>query len=69
MLTGDYSEGDGPEVVLGVAHGFGRGLALTIGGTLALAFGSAGLAVAIAAFTFVRRYRAKRRPPDVPTGG
>lgn len=70
VLTAEYPHGDGAQVVLGVAHGFGRGLALTIGGTLALAFGSAGLAAAIAALTFLRRYRAKRRPPIVqPTGG
>ncbi|HJR52344.1 MAG TPA: hypothetical protein VJ982_01385 [Gemmatimonadota bacterium] len=69
VLTGEYPEVGGPQVVLGVAHGFGRDLALTIGGTLALAFGSAGLAAAIAAFTFVRRYRAKRRPPAVPPIG
>ena len=70
VLTAEYPDGEGAQVVLGVAHGFGRGMALTIGGTLALAFVSSGLAVAIAAFTFVRRYRAKRRPPAVlPTGG
>ncbi len=57
VLTGEYPEGEGPQVVLGVAHGFGRGLALTIGGTLALAFGSAGLALALAVFTFLRRRR------------
>jgi hypothetical protein len=59
-LSGDYPGGAGSEVVLGVAHGFGRRLATTIAGTLALAFGSGVLAVALAAVTFVRRYRAKR---------
>ena len=55
MLVGEYPEGQGPQVVLAVAHGFGRQLALTIGGALALAFGSMGLALALAAITFVRR--------------
>lgn len=62
VLTAEYAEGQGPDVVLGVAQGFGTGLALTIGGTLALAFGSAGLALAIATVTFVRRYRTRRTP-------
>lgn len=69
VLTGEYPEGQGPQVVLGVAHGFGRGLALTIGGTLALAFGSAGLGLAIAIVTFVRRYRAKRAAAAGISGG
>lgn len=76
-LTGEYPDGSGSEVVLGVAHGFGRRLAVTIAGTLALAFGSAGLGFALAALTFLRRYRAKRRlataagtdAPDVPSAG
>jgi hypothetical protein len=59
VLVGEYPAGEGSQVVLGVAHGFGRGLALTIGGTLALAFGSAGLAVALAVITFLRRRRAR----------
>ncbi|MGH7566353.1 MAG: hypothetical protein ACREK2_05945 [Gemmatimonadota bacterium] len=62
LLSGEYPGGSGSEVVLGVAHGFGRRLALTIAGTLALAFGAAGVAVALAALTFLRRYRAGRRP-------
>lgn len=62
VLTGGYPVGSGSEVVLGVAHGFGRRLGVTIGGTLALAFGSAGLAIALAAVTFLHRYRAKRHP-------
>lgn len=66
VLRGEYPEGEGPQVVLGVAHGFGRGLALTIGGALALALGSAGLALALAAVTFVRRHRARSRPTPHP---
>ena len=46
--------------VLGVSHGFGQGLAITIGGTLALAFGSASVALGLAIVTFVRRHRARR---------
>lgn len=65
VLAGDYPVGSGSEVVLGVAHGFGRRLAMTIGGTLALAFGSAGLGLALAAITFLRRYRASRRIAEV----
>jgi hypothetical protein len=61
-LTAEYPQAQGPQVVLGVAHGFGTGLALTIGGTLALAFGSAGLALAIATVTFVRRHRVALNP-------
>ncbi|HEY7472260.1 MAG TPA: hypothetical protein VIE68_07935 [Gemmatimonadota bacterium] len=71
LLTGDYPGGEGSAVVLGVAHGFGRRLATTIAGTLALAFGSGALAVGLAAVTFVRRYRAKRSaaPPLSEAGG
>ena len=61
QLSGEYPDGSGTEVVLGVAHGFGRRLALTIAGTLALAFGSAGVGLGLAVVTFLRRYRAKRR--------
>ena len=62
VLTAEYPQAPGPQVVLGVAHGLAPGLALTIGGTLALAFGSAGLALGLAAVTFVRRYRTRRTP-------
>jgi hypothetical protein len=66
LLSGEYPGGSGGEVVLGVAHGFGRRLVLTIAGTLALSFGAAGLGLALAAVTFLRRYRAKRRLAPAP---
>lgn len=62
VLSGEYPDGAGTDVVLGVAHGLGRRLALTIAGTLALAFGPAAVAVCLAAVTFLRRYRARRNP-------
>jgi hypothetical protein len=61
-LSAEYPLGSGGEVVLAVAHGFGRRLGLTIAGTLGLAFGASGIALALAAFTFLRRYRARRAP-------
>lgn len=63
LLKGEYPGGAGSDVVLAVGHGFGRRLGATIAGALALAFGSAAIALALAVATFLRRYNAKRRTP------
>ncbi|MGH7549193.1 MAG: hypothetical protein ACREK3_00380 [Gemmatimonadota bacterium] len=59
-ITGSYEGGSGPETVLAVGQGFGRKLVFTIVGALGIGFLAAGLAIAIAVVTFVRRRRARR---------
>jgi hypothetical protein len=67
-LSAGYADGTaGPETVLAVGKGFVRKLIGTIFGGLALAFGGAGLAVAIAVPVFVKRLRAKRAAARAPT--
>jgi hypothetical protein len=65
-LTGEYAPGtQGPDAVVAVGKGFGRSLALGIGGAIA----SGGLfclttvaAIVIAAVTYVRSRRARQEP-------
>ncbi|HUP00608.1 MAG TPA: hypothetical protein VM737_03685 [Gemmatimonadota bacterium] len=60
-FTGSYDDGRSePQTVLAVGHGFGRKLVLTIVGTIGIGFLAAGLAIAIAVITFVKRRRARR---------
>lgn len=62
QITGSYADGRSePETVLAVGHGFGRKLLLTIVGAIGIGFLAAGLALAIAIVTFVKRRRARRR--------
>lgn len=65
-LVAGYPDGSGPETVLAVGHGFGRRLFMTVAGSIAIAFGSAGIALVIAVVTFVRRRRARQQPRPVP---
>jgi hypothetical protein len=61
-LEGTY-DGPGPSATLTVGHGFMTYILVTILGSLILGFASAGIAIAIAAVTFVKRYKASRPPP------
>ena len=61
-FTGSYDDGRSePVTVLAVGHGFGRKLVLTIVGAIGIGFLTAGLAIAIAVITFIKRRRARRR--------
>ena len=61
QLYAEYPErSDGQRVVLAVGQGVTGRIAATVVGGLAVVFGSIGLAVIIAAVTFVRRRRAKK---------
>ncbi len=65
LLSAAYPEGvSGPETVLAVGQGVGLRIVAGVLGSLAAVFGCIGLAVAIAVYTGVKRYKASRRPPD-----
>jgi len=61
-LTSAYPQDQvGPEVVLAVGKDSTAGLFLTIGGGLALVFGSMGIALAVTLITLIKRSNKKKR--------
>ena len=64
-ISGGYAAtGEGPQVVLAIGQGFVTAILLTVFGCLAIVFGCIGLSVAIAAYTAVKRQKARARPHD-----
>jgi hypothetical protein len=58
-LSAEYPEGvEGPQIVLAVGQGVGLRIVAGVLGSMAVVFGCIGLAVAIAVYTGVKRYRA-----------
>ena len=58
-LSAEYPEGvEGPQIILAVGQGVGLRIVAGILGSMAVVFGCIGLAVAIAVYTGVKRYRA-----------
>jgi len=61
-LTSAYPQDQvGPEVVLAVGQDSTAGLFLTVGGGLALVFGSMGIALAVTLITLIKRSNNKKR--------
>jgi len=72
-LSASYPKGQvGPEVVLAVGHDFTVGLLTTIFGSLAIAFGSNAISIALTIYTVIKRNKAIKRlksgdgPPLTP---
>jgi len=53
-----YIKGQGPEIVLAIGQGFTGKLMRTIGGGIAILFGSGAVGIGIAVVTFRKRRRA-----------